>query len=32
MKFLVKLGDGGDKILKMLRMVYGDEALKATVV
>ncbi len=32
MKFLVKLVDGGGDILKKLRTVYGDGALKATVV
>ncbi len=29
MKFLIKMGDGGGDILKKLRMVYGDGALKA---
>ncbi len=31
-KFLVKLGDGGGNILKKLRTVYRDGALKAMVV
>ncbi len=32
MKFLLKLGDGGGDILKKLRMIYRDGALKAMVV
>ncbi len=32
MKFVVKLGDGSDDILKKLHTIYGDGALKATVV
>ncbi len=32
MKFLVKLRDGCGDILKKLHIVYGDGALKATVV
>ncbi len=32
MKFLTKLGDGGGDILKKLRTVYEDGALKVTVV
>ncbi len=32
MKFLVKLGDGSGDILKKLRMVHGDRALKVTAI
>ncbi len=32
MKFLIKLGDGSGNILKKLRTVYRDGALKVVVV